>query len=70
MENKREKRSALIALYNSTNGDTWTDNGGWKTPPLDSDGFTMPGSETVWYGVTCNMGNITVGKINLFWREI
>ena len=30
-----QERVALIALYNSTNGDSWYDNTGWKTPPLD-----------------------------------
>ena len=27
------ERQALIALYNSTNGDSWLNNGGWN-PPL------------------------------------
>ncbi|HLP47610.1 MAG TPA: hypothetical protein VK469_16810, partial [Candidatus Kapabacteria bacterium] len=45
------ERAALIALYNSTNGDGWTNNSGWKTPPLDTDGFAMPGTENTWYGV-------------------
>ncbi|UCH97180.1 MAG: hypothetical protein JSV88_10110, partial [Candidatus Aminicenantes bacterium] len=35
------ERAALKALYNSTNGDNWTNNNGWKTPPLDTDGFAM-----------------------------
>jgi hypothetical protein len=38
-----EERAALIALYNSTNGDGWYNNGGW----LD-----MPGTEGNWYAVT------------------
>ncbi|HLP46300.1 MAG TPA: leucine-rich repeat domain-containing protein [Candidatus Kapabacteria bacterium] len=46
-----EERAALIALYNSTNGDGWYNNSGWKTPPLDSDGFSMPGTEGNWNGV-------------------
>ncbi len=46
------ERSALIALYDSTDGDNWTNNSGWKNPPLDADGFAMPGEETNWYGVT------------------
>ena len=33
------ERTALIALYESTNGDNWDDNTGWKTPPLEADGF-------------------------------
>ncbi|MCX6583611.1 MAG: hypothetical protein NT166_25840 [Candidatus Aminicenantes bacterium] len=28
------ERAALIALYNSTNGDSWTNNSGWKPPPF------------------------------------
>jgi Leucine-rich repeat (LRR) protein/protocatechuate 3,4-dioxygenase beta subunit len=47
-----QERTALIALYNSTNGDGWTNNSGWKTPPLDTDGFAMPGTEGGWYGIT------------------
>ncbi len=45
-------RAALIALYNSTNGDQWLNNEGWKTPPLHTDGFAMPGTEGGWYGVS------------------
>jgi hypothetical protein len=46
-----EERAALIALYNATNGDNWYDNSGWKTPPLHTDGFSMPGTEDSWYGI-------------------
>lgn len=59
------ERAALIALYNSTTGDSWTDNTSWKTPPLDVDGFAMPGTENTWYGVTCNGGNTEVNQIEL-----
>ncbi|MCP5050946.1 MAG: hypothetical protein GY940_27520, partial [bacterium] len=45
------EREALIALYNSTNGDNWTNNSGWKTPPLAEDGFAMPGTEDTWNGI-------------------
>jgi len=38
------ERVALIALYNSTSGAGWSDNSGWKTAPLDADGFAMPGT--------------------------
>ncbi|MCP4216110.1 MAG: hypothetical protein GY765_15775, partial [bacterium] len=54
------ERAALIALYNSTNGDSWTDNGNWKSAPLDVDGFAMPGTENTWQSVTCDVGNTTV----------
>ncbi|MCP5050355.1 MAG: hypothetical protein GY940_24540, partial [bacterium] len=58
-----EERAALIALYNATNGDGWNDNSGWKTPPLDADGFAMPGTEESWYGIRLE-GNL-VSQINL-----
>ncbi len=46
------ERAALIALYNNTDGDRWRYNFGWKTPPLHTDGFAMPGTEGSWYGIT------------------
>jgi Leucine-rich repeat (LRR) protein len=46
------ERAALIALYNSTNGNGWTDNSGWKAAPVDADGFAMPGTENTWKGVS------------------
>jgi len=55
------ERAALIALYNSTNGDSWTNNTGWKTAPLHTDGFAMPGTEGTWFGVT--VANYRVTKI-------
>ncbi len=45
------ERAALITLYNSTNGDNWTNSSGWKTAPLHTDGFAMPGTEGTWFGV-------------------
>jgi hypothetical protein len=42
------ERNALIGIYNSTNGDNWTNNSGWKT----AEGFAAPGTEHTWYGVT------------------
>ncbi|MCX6583459.1 MAG: carboxypeptidase regulatory-like domain-containing protein [Candidatus Aminicenantes bacterium] len=52
------ERAALIALYNSTNGDGWTDSSGWKTPPLDIDGFAMPGTESGWYGIVVDADQV------------
>jgi uncharacterized repeat protein (TIGR02543 family) len=54
------ERNALIDLYNGTNGDTWTDNSGWKTPPLYTDGFAMPGTEGDWYGITVVNDHVTM----------
>jgi len=54
-----QEREALIAFYNSTNGDGWTTKNGWKTPPLHTDGFAMPGTEGSWYGITVPGNSVT-----------
>lgn len=59
-----DDRARLILLYNSTNGDTWNDNSGWKTPPLHTDGFALPGTEGSWFGVTASAGTVT--EIHLY----
>jgi len=41
------ERAALIALYSSTNGDSWNENSGWKDGTLQ-DGFALPGTENTW----------------------
>ncbi|GAK59691.1 receptor protein kinase [Candidatus Vecturithrix granuli] len=41
--------NALVALYDSTNGEAWTNHTGWKET-------TTPCS---WYGVTCSGGSVT-----------
>ena len=56
------ERAALIAFYNSTSGDNWTDKSGWKEPPLHGDGFAMPGTECSWYGVQCT-GDFVTGLL-------
>jgi len=53
------ERAALIALYNSTNGDSWYNNSGWKTPPLHTDGFAMPGTEGNWKGIYLSGDHVT-----------
>lgn len=60
------QRNALIALYNSTNGDSWNNkNDIWKMEPLHTDGFAMPGTETNWHGVTCDENNTMVVGVDL-----
>jgi Leucine-rich repeat (LRR) protein len=54
------ERQALIDFYNSTGGNAWYDNSGWKTLPLHSDGFALPGTENTWFGVITDAGNTTV----------
>ncbi len=46
-----EERAALIALYNQTNGGKWDNYLRWRTPPLHTDGFSMPGTEATWHGI-------------------
>jgi hypothetical protein len=53
------ERAALIALYNATNGDSWTSNNGWKQPPLSPDGFAAPGTENDWYGISVSGNHVT-----------
>jgi hypothetical protein len=60
-----QERASLIALYNSTDGDNWYENWGWKTPPLAGDCFALPGTENTWRGITCDPGNTTVQSISL-----
>ena len=50
------EREALIALYNSTNGDSWTDNSGW----LDASG-----TECSWFGITCDSTESNATAIDL-----
>lgn len=59
------ERDALIAFYDSTNGDGWSKKTGWKTPPLAGDGFALPGKECTWYGVGCDSGETTVLDLDL-----
>jgi hypothetical protein len=48
---KSAERTALMALYISTNGDEWINNTGWGTEA----------SFCEWYGVTCNEnGHVTI----------
>ncbi|MCX6583419.1 MAG: carboxypeptidase regulatory-like domain-containing protein [Candidatus Aminicenantes bacterium] len=63
------ERVALIALYNSTGGDSyWTSKSGWKTPPLDTDGFAMPGTEGGWYGIVVEADRVI--RIQLGWNKL
>ncbi len=58
------ERQALIAVYNATGGEGWSNNSGWKIPPLAADGFALPGTECDWYGVDCSGDHVT--GLNLF----
>jgi hypothetical protein len=62
------ERTALIALYNSTNGNNWSNNTNWKTPPLHSDGFAMPGTEGNWFGVIVSGDH--VARLNVSFNNL
>ncbi|MCP4109089.1 MAG: hypothetical protein GY749_26765, partial [Desulfobacteraceae bacterium] len=53
LNNTEQDRLALIALYNSTDGDNWTNNANWLTDEPVS----------TWHGVTVDNGHVT--QINL-----
>ena len=55
------EREALIAIYNSTGGDSWTNNTGWKT----EGSFSVAGTECSWWGVTCDVDELYVMQLNL-----
>lgn len=63
-----QERGALIALYNSTGGGGWNSNSGWKTPPLHTDGFALPGTEGTWFGVTVTAGHVS--QIDLYGNHL
>jgi Leucine-rich repeat (LRR) protein len=50
------ERQALIDLYNSTDGDNWVNNTGWKG---------AVGTECNWYGVKCNNEKSYVIELDL-----
>ena len=51
----QSERDALIALYNSTNGDSWTTKTNWKSAGI----FSAAGTECTWYGITCSGDAVT-----------
>lgn len=61
-----DERKALIALYNGTDGDNWSYRAGWKEPPLHTDGFAIPGTESNWYGITLDAAGTAVEGIDLY----
>ncbi|MBF0450662.1 MAG: hypothetical protein HQK75_08175, partial [Candidatus Magnetomorum sp.] len=55
------ERQFLIDLYHQTSPDVYAS---WKKAPIHTDGFSMPGTECAWEGITCYNGNYITG-INL-----
>ncbi|MCP5047569.1 MAG: hypothetical protein GY940_10380 [bacterium] len=60
----QSERDALIALYNSTNGDNWQTNTNWRKPG-DPTQFNDPGTEGTWHGVSLNQNKDHVVTLNL-----
>ena len=58
------ERLALTTFFTSTGGVNWSLNTGWKTPPLEVDGFAAYGTECTWVGIGCDSSN-HVMSINL-----
>ncbi len=46
-----EEFDALVALFNATDGDNWTDNSGWNT--------TINNVSDAWHGITISGGHVT-----------
>ena len=57
----QSERDALIALYNSAGGSSWTNNTGWNG---------APGTECTWFGITCDSTSSTVTAINLYTNKL
>jgi hypothetical protein len=55
------ERDALIELYNSTGGASWSDNTNW---------LGSLGTECTWYGVTCNSAKQQVRSIDLEYNNL
>lgn len=55
------ERNALIAFYNSTNGDTWINLSGW---------MGTPGTECGWHGITCDASSSHVVGISLQFNHL
>ena len=51
----QSEREVLIALYNSTNGDSWATKTNWKS----GGSFSAAGTECTWFGVICTGNAVT-----------
>ena len=60
------ERDVLIALYNSTNGDSWTTNTNWKT----AGSFDPAGTECNWHGVFCTSTSDHVEQVHLAYNQL
>jgi len=58
-------REALLKLYKETDGDNWYNNKGWKSDPVHTDLFALPGTECSWFGVDCDPSENTIIGLSL-----
>jgi len=63
-----QERAAIIALYNSTDGDNWQRKTNWKGNNNEPDGFSQIGSEGTWEGV--KVENDHVVQLTLGWNNM
>jgi len=56
------ERQFLIDLYNQTSPNVYVS---WKKEPRHTDGFSMPGTECSWDGISCYNGGNYITEINL-----
>ncbi|HEV7239799.1 MAG TPA: fibronectin type III domain-containing protein [Thermoanaerobaculia bacterium] len=55
------EREALVALYQSTNGNAWTNKTNW---------LGAAGTECTWYGVTCDEAQAHVERLDLYQNNL
>src|SRR5687767_13504687 len=55
------EREALVALYQSTNGNAWTNKTNW---------LGAAGTECTWYGVTCDEAQAHVEHLTLYGNNL
>ncbi len=65
------ERNALIAIFNSTGGNSWTTQTNWKTNPST---FNIVGTEGTWHGVKLELagssGFLTVTELDLSFNNL
>ena len=61
------EREALIAVYESTDGDNWSNQANWRKSPGV---FNDPGTECTWFGVTCDAAGTTVSGLGLYGNQL
>ena len=58
-QNNHPDFNALMALYNSSNGISWTNNSGWKEGSVGTSCDPCNFNGSPWYGVSCENNRVT-----------